>query len=121
MVSRSLAGDAVGIGVEEAQPAEVRDAGEPVEEGGEAVLQAEIFAVAGGVLADERDLARAAGDEGFGFGDDGLETPGAELAAQVGNDAEAAGVVAALGDFDVGRRARRGEEPWGLFVIKIRG
>jgi hypothetical protein len=97
-----LAGDAVGIGVEEAEPAEVGDAGELVEECGEAVFEAEVFAVAGGVLADEGDFANAAGDELLGFGDDGLEAAGTEFAAQVGDDAEGAGVVAALGDFDVG-------------------
>ena len=68
-----LAGDAVGVGVEEAEPAEPFYFGEGVEEGGEAVFEAEIFAVAGGVLADEGDLADAAGDEGLGFGDDGFK------------------------------------------------
>ena len=58
-----LAGDAVGVGVEEAEPAQAVDAGELVEEGGEAVFDAEIFAVAGGVLADEGDFLDAAGDE----------------------------------------------------------
>jgi hypothetical protein len=96
------AGNAVGIGVEEAEPAQAVDAGERVEQGGEAVLEAEVFAVAGGVLADEGDLANAAGDEGFGFGDDGFESARTEFAAQVGNDAEGAGVVAALGDFYIG-------------------
>ena len=57
MVSKKTAGDAVGVGVEEAEPAEVGDLGERVEESGEAVLEAEIFAVAGGVLADEGDFA----------------------------------------------------------------
>src|ERR1019366_4980229 len=84
------AGDAVGVGVEEAEPAEAFDAGERVEQEGEAVLEAEIFAVAGGVLADEGDLPDAAGDELLGFGDDRLEAAGAELSAQVGDDAEGA-------------------------------
>ena len=53
---KQVAGDAVGVGVEEAQPAEAVDAGEGVEECGEAVFDAEIFAVAGGVLADEGDF-----------------------------------------------------------------
>jgi len=44
-----LAGDAVGIGIEEAEPAQAVDAGELVEQRGETVLEAEIFAVAGGV------------------------------------------------------------------------
>ena len=69
------AGDAVGVGVEEAQPAQAFDLGERVEELGEAVLEAQVFAVAGGVLADQRDLADAAGDELLRFGDDGFESP----------------------------------------------
>ena len=115
------AGDAVGVGVEEAEPAEAFDAGERVEEGGEAVLEAEVFTVAGGVLADEGDLPDAAGDELLGFGDDRLEAAGAELAAQVGDDAEGARVVAALGDLDVSRGSGGGEDPWGLFIVEIRG
>jgi len=47
-----FAGDAVGISVEEAEPLEIRNAGECVEEGGEAVAEAEVLTVAGGVLAD---------------------------------------------------------------------
>ncbi len=74
-------GDLVGVGVEEAQPAEAGEDGEGVEEGGEAVGEAEVFAVAGGVLADEGDLADALCDEVFGFGDDRGHAAGAELAA----------------------------------------
>ena len=95
--------------------------GERVEQGGEAVFDAEVFAVAGGVLADEGDLLDAAGDELLGFGDDGLEAARAEFAAQVGDDAEGAGVVAALGDFDVGGGFGRGEEARGGFVVEIGG
>ena len=121
MVVEQTACDAVRISVEKAQPAQAVDAGEFVEQRGETVLEAEVFAVAGGVLADERNLLDAARNELLGFGDDGLETPRAEFAAQVGDDAEGAGVVAALGDFDVGRCARRREKPRGLFVIEICG
>ncbi len=63
--------DLVGIGVEEAEPAEAGQGGEGFEELGEAVGEAEVFAVAGGVLADEGDLADALRDELFGLGDDG--------------------------------------------------
>ena len=56
-----LAGDAIGIGVEEAEPAQAFDLGERVEQRGEAVFEAEVFAVAGGVLADEGDFARRRG------------------------------------------------------------
>ena len=116
-----LAGDAVGVGVEEAEPAQAFDAGEGVEEGGEAVFDAEVFAVAGGVLADEGDFLDAAGDELPGFSDDGFEAAGAEFAAQVGDDAEGAGVVAALGDFDVGGGFWGGQEARGGFVVEIGG
>ena len=61
------AGDAVGVGVEEAQPAQAFDAGEGVEEGGEAVFDAQVFAVAGGVLADEGDLAGRRGRRAAGL------------------------------------------------------
>ena len=113
--------DAVGIGVEEAQPAQPVDAGQSVEQVGETVFQTQVFAVAGGVLADEGDFLNAAGDELLGFGDDGLEAAGTEFAAQVGDDAEGAGVVAAFGDFDVGRGFWGGEEAWGGFVVEIGG
>ncbi len=116
-----LAGDAVGVGVEEAEPAEAWDAGELVEECGEAVLDAEVFAVAGGVLADEGDLLNAAGDELARFGDDRLEAAGTEFSAQIGDDAEGAGVVAALGDLDVGRGFGRSEVARGGFVVEVGG
>jgi hypothetical protein len=57
----------------------------------------------GGVLADEGDFLNAAGDELLRLRNYRFEAPRAELAAQVGNHAEGAGVVAALGDLDVGR------------------
>ena len=79
-----------------------------------AVGQAEVFAVAGGVLADECDLADALGDEVFGFVDDRRHATGTELAAELRNDAEAARVVAAFGDFDVGAGAWGGEDARGF-------
>ena len=115
------AGDAVGIGVEEAEPAEVGDLGERVEELRQAVLEAEVFAVARGVLTDEGDLAGAAGDELLGFGDDRFKSARAEFAAKVGNDAEGAGMVAALGDFDVGGGFWGGQEARGGFVVEVGG
>ncbi len=116
-----LARDAIGIGVEEAEPAQVRDACEGVKELGKAVFEAEVFAVAGGVLADEGDFACAAGDKLLGLGDYRLETPRPEFSAQVRDDAEAARVVAALGDLNVGRGFWRGKETGRGFVVEIRG
>ena len=74
----------------------------------------QVFAVAGGVLADEGDLADALRDEALGFGDDAGEGAGAELAAELRDDAEAAGVVAAFGDLDVGGGAWRGQDACGV-------
>ena len=47
--------------------------------------------------------------QSLGFGDHGFEAARAELAAQLRNDAERAGMIAALGDLDVSRVLRRGE------------
>ena len=61
-----LGGDFVGVGVEEAQPFEAFDLREGFEEGCEAVFQAQVFAVAGGVLADEGDFADTLTNEVLG-------------------------------------------------------
>jgi hypothetical protein len=114
-------GDAVGVGVEEAEPAQAVDLSERVEELREAVLEAQVFAVAGGVLADEGDLADAAGDELPRLGDDGFKSTRPEFSAQVGNDAEGAGVIASLGDFDVGRGFWRRKEAGSGFVVEVGG
>ena len=82
-------------------------------------MRPKIFAVTGGVLADEGDFADALLDELMGLGDDRLETAGAELAAEIGDDAEAAGMVATLGDLDVGRGSGGGAEARGVFVVEI--
>src|SRR6202043_1289113 len=50
--------DAIGIGVEEAQPAHAFDARKGVEQLRESVLDAEIFAIAGCVLASRTDSDR---------------------------------------------------------------
>ena len=110
-------GDLVGVGVEEAEPAQAGEWGEGVEEVSETVFEAEVFAVAGRVLADEGYFADALGDEVLGFGDDGAEAAGAELAAKLGDDAEGAGVVAAFGDLDVGAGARGGEDARGFVGV----
>jgi hypothetical protein len=114
-------GDLVGVGVEEAEPAEAGEWGECFEQVGEAVFEAEVFAVAGGVLADEGYFADALGDEVLGFGDDGADAAGAELSAELGDDAEGAGMVAAFGDFDVGTGAWGGEDARGFVGVEIFG
>ncbi len=89
--------DLIGVGVEEAQPAEAGQDGECVEEGGEAVSKAEVFAVAGGVLADEGDLADAPRAMRFSASAM-MEDMRRErnLPRSLRDDAEAAGMVAGL-------------------------
>ena len=99
------AGDFVGVGVEEANPAQAFDSGQLVQQQRQAVFQTEVFAVASCVLADESNFAHTGLREALGFGNDGFETARAELAAKLRNDAERTGMVAAFGDLDVGRVA----------------
>ncbi len=53
------------------------------------------------------------------FGDHRFKAPAAERAAILRDDAEAARVVAALGNLDVGEVARRGEHPRREVVIEV--
>src|ERR1017187_6726711 len=114
-------GDLIRIGVEEADPllgrgVDLRQAGEQM---GEAVGESEILAVAGGVLADQVDLADALLEEAGGLGDYGFEAPAAESAAILRNHAEGARVIAAFGDLHVGEMVRGGEHSRGEVVIKV--
>ncbi len=95
--------------------------GEFFEQQRQAIFQAKIFAVAGRVLPDERDLADARLRKPLGLGDDRLETARAELAAQLRNDAEGARMVAAFGNLDVGGVAGRGQDARRVIVVKIVG
>ena len=119
MVSQQLAGDLVGIGVEEAHPAQLFDLRQPLQQQRQAVFQAEVFAVAGGVLPDEGDFANALLGQLLRLGDDRLEAARAKLAAQLRNDAERAGMIAAFGDLDVGRVLRRGQQARRVLVVQI--
>ncbi len=95
----------------------LREAGEKLRE---AVFEAEVFAVAGGVLADQIDLAHALFEEASGFRDHGFETAAAEVAAILRDHAEGAGVIAALGDLQVREVARCGENARREVVIEVR-
>jgi len=107
--------------VEEAEPADAFNFGEGFEQRGETVFEAQVFAVAG-VSWPMRVISstpRATSCRASATTDS--EAAGAEFAAQVGDDAEGAGVVAAFGDFDVGGGARRGEEARRGFVVEVGG
>ena len=100
---------------------EIFDGGEFFEQQCQAIFQAEVFAVAGGVLADESNLADAGLRQSLGLGDYRFEAARTELAAQLRNDAEGAGMIAALGDLDVRHVSRRGENARRGLVVKIVG
>ena len=68
------------------------------------------------VISRTPDCARL-----LGFGDDGFETARAELSAKLGNNAEAAGMIAALGDLDIRRGSGRGQDARRVIVVKIVG
>src|SRR6185437_10547295 len=98
-----------GVRVEKAQPLETGERSECVEEicklhaAAEFCIGREILAVACSVLADECDLAHTLRDKLLCFGDDARNGARAELATKLWNDAEAAGMIAAFGNLDVGR------------------
>jgi len=85
----------------------------------EAVGEAEIFAVARGVLADQVDLADALGEHASGFDDNRFETAAAKVAAKLRDHAERAGMIAALGDFNVSVVARGGKHARREVVTEI--
>src|SRR5215469_9689349 len=111
-----LAGDLVGIRVEEANPPQALDLHKLFEEEGQSVFQAEVFAVAGRVLADESDFADAGAGQMFGFGHHRFKAARAELASKLRDDAKSAGMIASLSNLDVGSVTRRCENPRSIFV-----
>ncbi len=71
------------------------------------------------VLRDEDQFFGAAADQGARFGADRLGAAATERTAQRRNDAERARMIAAFGDFKVGRRPRRGDESRQKIVLGL--
>ncbi len=86
----------------------------------QAVAQAKVFAIGSRVLPDERHFADAGRGEIFRLAHDGFKPPAAEFSAQLRDDAERAGMVAAFGNLDVRGVFRRRENPRRKIVIQIR-
>ena len=89
---------------------------------------AAVGAVGRGVLADDEKLAHPGRDQPLGLAQDGVRRPRDELAAHVGDDAEAALVVTTLGNLEVAvvprrelDRARRQEVDEGVGRRRHRG
>src|SRR6516225_4184133 len=108
----------IGIGVKEAHPEKVFDRSKLLKENGQAVAQTDVLAIRSGVLADQGNLAHSRRGQVFRFPDDGFKAPAAKGAAQLRDDAERAGVVAAFGDLDVSLMLGRGDDARREVVIK---
>ena len=118
---QQFSGDLVGIRVEEANPAQVFDLGQPLQQKCQAILQAELLAVAGRVLTNQRNFADTGLCQSLRLRHDRCKTPRAELSAQLRNNAKSARVIAALGDLDVSHVPRRRQDAWCRLVVKIVG
>jgi len=118
-----------GVGVEEADPEIALDLLQLAQEVGERIAAGRIdgrsraglffpavHAEVGGVLRNEVEFLDALGDEAAHFGDDGGDGAAAMASAHLRDDAEGTGMVAALGDFDVGG-VRGGEAEAGRVEI----
>src|ERR1700676_1341097 len=112
-----FAGDLVGISIEEPNPPQIFDLRQFLEQEGESIFQAEVFAVASRVLPDESDFPYAYLCQSLSFGDHRFEAPGAKLPPQLRDDAERAGMIAALRNFDIGSGFRSSQNSGSLFVI----
>ncbi len=70
-------------------------------------LVPDIDAIGARILADDQQFPRARGDQLLGFAEDRVGPAADEVAAQVGDDAEGAAVVAALGNLQIAVVPRR--------------
>ena len=113
------AGDLVGIGIEESNPAQRVDSSQFFQQKRQPIFQAEVFAIAGGVLANQGDFANACLRQPFCLGDYRFKPARPKLAAQLRNDAERARMIAALRDLDVGGVSRRSQNARRGFVVEI--
>src|SRR4029079_10014271 len=71
---------------------------------------ADIEAIGAGILRDDEKLLHARRDEALGFAHDIVELTALQSPAKRRNDAEAAAIVAALGDLQIGVVPRRQPE-----------
>src|SRR5258707_15440985 len=108
----------VWIGVQKTDPKEFVNTCQRRQQLRQAVAQSQIFAVGSSVLADQRDFASSSGGQIFRFAQHRFEPPAAEFSAQLWNDAERAGMIAAFGDFYVSGGFWSGENARGQIVIK---
>ena len=104
-------GEGGGVGVVEAYPRGSAFGGEAFEQFAQGAAVVEVETIPCGVLADDQQLLDAAGDEGFGLGDDVVDGARAVGAADEGYGAVGAAAVASLGNLEVGVVGWGGEGP----------
>src|SRR5260370_7515256 len=95
------------------------DPRQPGHELRQAVLDPQVRAIGGGVLADEIDLADSLREHARRLHHNRLEPAAAKLAAKLRNHAERAGMIAAFGDLDVSVVARGGNHARRQITIEI--
>ena len=107
---RDLVDEAIGevdrIEIHQADPLDAVHLLEFVEQFHEPGLAVEVHPVVGGVLRDDHQFLHAVGGEFTGLANHLLDRLGGMLAPHLGNRAEGAGAVAALGDLEVGHVPR---------------
>ena len=116
-----LVGDHRRIAVEQADPEVTLQRVQPPEQLGERRAVLEVAPVAGHVLGDDVELADAFGENRLGLGDHVVDRPRAELAADAGDGAERADVLAAFGDLEIGVRAAGEHHRGDLRGEEVRG
>jgi len=124
-----------GVGIEETDPKVASDFIEGADEGGEGfafggvdaaaglwpVLGPFVHSEIGGVLGDQVDLFDSGCDEVARFFDDGFLSAASVATANLGDDAEGAGVIAAFSDLDVGEVFWGEAEPRGVVIGDVFG
>ena len=99
-----LVGDRRRVRVEQPEPADVGHAdGESPEQPGERGVARQVAPVGGQVLRDQGELDRTLRREARGLGDEVVHRTALVPATDLRDDAEAAGVVAAFRDLEIGR------------------
>src|SRR5438309_8396531 len=118
---QQLARNLIGISVKKTHPAQPLSLCQSRQQQCQSVFQSEVFAIAGGVLADKGDFAYSIGGQPLGFSYYGFKMAGAELAAKLGNDAEAARMITAFCNLEIRRSLRSGQDARRVLVVEIVG
>ena len=107
-----LVGDVTRVVVEQPDPAQPIDLHQLTQQAAQRRAVAPIAAVGGQILCDEVELDDAVVRQRRGFGKHRVERPALVTAADLRNDAEAAGVIAAFRHLEIGAEEVSGADAW---------